>query len=266
MMFSTGLLLQLWLAGTKSWENFKGLRFFRASRRAKAVTLGVCLGLFMTQSRGPWIGCGFGLIIASIGFAKNRRRAATFAITGLIVALLVTSITLDKYSSSQAFKNGTGGETNQQTAAYRRNLIPLYEPLIAEGGIWGWGTPQVRYFGEVGYIKGQTSIDNEYIRLAMAQGYFGLGVFILILIASMWRAARFCATFRARQDVMFAYCMLGTILALSLTISTVALLDPMTQVAFILFGWTQSLRPTGNEQESLAPVATGRFAFKRVFA
>jgi hypothetical protein len=264
MIFSTGLLLQLWLAGTRSWEGSKALRFFRTSRRAKAITLGVLLGLFLTQSRGPWIGCAFGLAVASIGFAKNRKRAATFTLAGLLIALVATGIFLKSYAFDHKYE--AGGDQNQQNATYRAELIPTYMPLIAKGGIWGWGTPTVVFGRQAGWVAGLTSIDNEYIRIAMAQGYAGAVLFVLILVASIWRAARFCATFRERQDIMFAYCMLGALLALAFTLTTVALLDPMMQLAFLLFGWTQSLRPTGNQQKVLAPVATAPYSFKRVFA
>lgn len=266
MIFSTGLLLQFWLAGTKSWEGSKALRFFRPNRRATAITLAVVLGLFLTQSRGPWLGCIFGIIVASIGFAKDRRRAATIAITVLVVGSLVAGIGLKRYAFDQAYTNGGGGDQDQQNAAYRADLIPTYVPLIIQGGPWGWGTPDVIFRGEVGWIAGLTSVDNEYLRLGMAQGYVGLAVFIVILIASIYRATRFCITFRNRQDFTFAYCLLGALLAITFTLTTVALLDPMMQLSFLLFGWTQSLRPTGNEQEALAPAATGPFVFKRVFA
>ena len=266
MMFSTGLLLQIWLAGTQSWDSFKALRYFRVSRRAKIVTGAVCLGLFMTQSRGPWIGCGFGMIIASIGFAKDRRRAATYAIVGLILATAVTSIALDKYTSERAFSTKGGGDQDQQNAAYRRNLASIYEPLIMEGGLWGWGTPQISYQGTVGWVRGQTSIDNEYLRLGMAQGIFGLALFVLMLLAGIYRMIRMCATLRSKQDVTFAYCLLGTLLAFSFTLTTVSLGDPVLQIAFMIFGWTQSVRATGEETETLTQVSNQPFAFKRVFA
>lgn len=266
MMFSTGALLQLWLSGTKSWDGSKALRYFRTSRRAKVITGGVCLGLFMTQSRGPWIGFAFGLIIASIGFARNKRRAATFAIAGLIVAVAITTVVLDRYTAA-GYSDTNTGDQDRQNAEYRRNLFAVYSPLIAEGGIWGWGTPNLVFRGVIGWVKGQTSIDNEYIRLAMQQGYFGVGLLIIMLLASIYRMIRLCATLRNRQDIIFSYCILGSLLALAFTISTVALVDPMLQVAFMLFGWTQSIRPTGNENEALAPAATtGPFQFKRVFA
>jgi len=266
MVFSVGLLLQLWLSGTKSWEDSKVLRFFRADRRAKAVTAGVVLGLFLTQSRGPWIGCVFGLIVASIGFARDRRRATTFAIALLVVALVVAGIGLKKYAFDQAYTYGDGGDQDQQNAAYRADMIPIYLPLIAEGGLWGWGTPSVMFRGQVGYVAGLTSIDNEYLRMGMAQGYFGVTVFVLILIASIYRAARFCASFRNRQDIMLAFCLLGALLALSFSIATVALLAPMAHIAFLLIGWTQSLRPTDSQEAVLPPAATGPFTFKKVFA
>jgi len=206
------------------------------------------------------------LIVASIGFAKNRKRAAIVALTGLLVAITITSVVLDKYTSEQQYTYGAGGDQDQQNAAYRRNLIQTYLPLIVKGGLWGWGTPQVYWQGRLGYTRNQQSIDNEYIYVAMAQGYFGVTVFVLLLIASMWRAARFCTSFRNRQDIMFAYCVLGILLSLAFSLTTVSLGEPVMQIAFMLFGWIQSLRPTANQQEALEPIATAPFAFRRVFA
>jgi hypothetical protein len=260
MIFSVGLLLQLWLVGTKSWNDSKVLRFFQANRRPLAVTLAVCLGLAETQSRGPWIGCGFGLIIASIGFARNRRRAATWAIGTLIVAVLVTSVVLDKYTAQKT------ADQDQQNAEYRRNLYATYAPLVAQGGVWGWGQPTVMFRGAIGWTKEQTSIDNEYIRIAMLQGYFGFWIFLLIFVFVLLHLIRLCVTLRSRDDILFAYCMLGATLAMAFTLTTVYLGDPMMQLAFLFFGWAQSLRPTKEANAALPAVAASTYDFQRVFA
>lgn len=262
MVFSIGLLLQMWLVGTRSW-NSRLLGSFRSRRKPLIITLAVLMGLFMTQSRGPWIGCTFGLIIAAIGFARNRRLAAILALSGLAVALTVTSIVLNKYTNIDDTKTT---DRDQLNASYRRELIATYTPLIEEGGVWGWGTPQVVANGAIGYSRNQASIDNNYILVAMWQGYFGIGLLLLMYGLTLAHLIRLCATMRNRDDILFAYCMMGCVLATAFSSTTVSITNPMTQITFMLMGWSASIRPTGDRQEALAPVSTMPFAFKRVFA
>ena len=262
MVFSVGLLFQLWLVASKSWAPPTGkLRMLRSSRMPVYVTGAVVLGLFMTQSRGPWIGCAFGLIVASIGFARNRRRAAIFAISGFVVAVLATGIILNKYTDTS---NRTSDE-DQRNAEYRRNLIPLYLPLIEKGGLWGWGTPTLVNHGVLSWIAGHDSVDNEYIDLAMTQGYFGVSLLVLMLAFAMVNLIRKCITFQSRDDIIFAYCMLGSVISVAFTISTVFLGEPMVEILFLLLGWSQSVIPTRVLESATAPERAQPFVFERVF-
>lgn len=263
MIFSTGLLLQLWLAGTGSWNGTKFLSFFRSRKKPLYITLTMCLGLFMTQSRGPWIGCGFGLIVASIGFARDRRRAAVLALTGLTLAVAVAGVALNKYTAVDETKTT---DRDQLNASYRRNLIATYQPLIDQGGMWGWGTPIDQGNGAVGYSKSQTSIDNEYIRIAMWQGYVGVILFVVIMLLTILHLIRLCNSLRNRDDLVFAYCMLGSVVAMGFSLTTVYLGDPMMQIVFLFLGWSFSIRPSQSTEEARAALPTGRFAFQRVFA
>lgn len=262
MIFSTGLMLQLWLAGTKSWESTRFLRFIRSKKKPMYITLTILMGLFMTQSRGPWIGCGFGLIVASIGFSRNRRRAAILALSSLAVALTVTTVILNKYTDVDATKTD---DRDQLNASYRRDLITTYMPLIDQGGLWGWGTPEDLGNGTVGYTKNQTSIDNEYIRIAMWQGYVGAFLFVGMLLLSIGHLIKLCLTFRHREDILFAYCMLGAIIAMVFSLTTVYLGDPMEQIVFLVLGWSASVQTTRTVEQFQAPVAE-KYTFERVFA
>ena len=263
MIFSTGLLLQFWLVGTKSWSSSKFLRFIRSGHKPLYITLIIALGLFMTQSRGPWIGCGFGIIVASIGFARDRRRAATIAISILAIGGAITYVTLDKYTAVDDSKTT---DRDQLNASYRRELIATYTPLVEKGGLWGWGSPQPLSNGTAGYSTSQSSIDNEYILVAMWQGYAGFFLFVGMIVLTGIHLIRLCMRLRSREDILFAYCMLGCVLAMSFSASTVSLSDPMQQIWFLLMGWSISIQPTLTQEDRLAPVATGRFAFQRVFA
>jgi hypothetical protein len=132
--------------------------------------------------------------------------------------------------------------------------------------LWGWGTPELASNGTVGYSKDQTSIDNEYIRVAMWQGYVGIFLFVSMELLSIWQLIKLCISLRNREDILFCYCLLGAIVASAFSLTTVYLGDPMMQILFLMFGWAMSIRPTRSVEEIQVPLATGKYAFQRVFA
>jgi len=263
IMFSIGLMLQLWLVGTRGWNSQKLFGFLRLRRQSLVITLTIVLGLFMTQSRGPWIGCVFGLMVALIGFARDRKRAAVIALSVLAISATVTAVAINRYTDIDDSKVT---DRDQLNASYRRELITIYTPLIEQGGIWGWGTPQILYGGRGGYSTEHDSIDNDYLFVGMWQGYAGVGLLVTMIGLTFIHLVRLCITLRSREDILFAYCMLGAMVGIAFSASTVSLTDPMSQILYLLMGWSYSIRATRTQQGALAPVATSRFAFQRVFA
>jgi hypothetical protein len=262
MVFTDGLMIQLWLMSTKTWHSTRMLGFLRGRRKPLYITLAMVAGLIMTGSRGPWIGAFFGLIVTSIGFAKNRKRAAMIALSLLIVAGSVTYVVLDKYTDVDVNK---AQDADQQNAAYRRDLLLTYMPLIKDGGIFGHGTPMVFNNGMMGYSAHESSIDNEFLRVTLQQGYLGITLFVLILGSTMVHLIRLCVTMRNRDDVIMAYCFLGIMVSTSFTLTTVFLGDPMLQILFLIIGWSQSIRPTRSFANQAPVVRTQQFEFERVF-
>jgi hypothetical protein len=55
--------------------------------------------------------------------------------------------------------------------------------------------------------------------------------------------------------------MLGCVLAMAFSASTVSLSDPMQQIWFLLMGWSVSIRP-----KVVLSAKAQNFAFERVFA
>ena len=139
MVFTIGMMLQIWLVANKLWRAAKGSFFSRSQknlrRNAKVITFLVLAGLFMTQSRGPWIGCLLGFIFAGVGLTKNRKRSAIIAGVLFSICLSTSYVVLDNYTNVD---NVQDASTDQQDAIYRRELFTTYKPIIAEGGIWGW--------------------------------------------------------------------------------------------------------------------------------
>jgi Na+/H+-dicarboxylate symporter len=84
----------------------------------------------------------------------------------------------------------------------------------------------------------------------MAQGYFGAAVFIFCIILGVGRMLHLANTLGKRTDVLFVYCLLGAFIAVSFTLTTVYLAQPMVQLFFIILGWAQSI--TGVRKQSVS--------------
>jgi O-Antigen ligase len=275
MVFTIGFLLELWLVVTKRWRvtasKFTGSQS-KLRRNAKVITLAVLMGLFETQSRGPWIGCGLGLIVAVVGFTRNRKRSAIIAGVLLAITLTTAYIVLNRYTAADNYTSVQYEKDlpeEQQNAIYRRNLLTTYLPAIDRGGLWGWGypLPDAEGLGLDRFALRQPSIDNEYLRILVVQGYAGLTIFVLLLVTTISVLVKHSLAFRRRVDITFAYALLGIVAATGFALTTVYLGLPMMQLLFLIFGWSQSLKPTDTEggPEQLKAAAS-LYAFEKVYS
>jgi len=253
MVFTIGVMLQLWLLDRRRAEQgVNGLRA-KPERMQVCMLLAALLGVFIAQSRGPWIGCALGVMVASIGLAENRKRAAARMLTIVVIFAALTGAVLYKYTDTSAEKTkDLNADVDQRNAVYRRELIDTYIPMIKAGGVWGWGSPISVSVDSWGYGKTQASIDNEYIRLAIAQGYFGLTIFLVMIVGALVRLVRNAMRFKRREDIVLAYCLIGALIASASTLSTVFLGQPLMQLMFMIMGWSESLRP-GAEEAAIVP-------------
>jgi len=69
------------------------------------------------------------------------------------------------------------------------------------------------------------------------------------------------------EDQAFAFILLGAMAVFWISIATVYLGEQIPQIAFLLIGWSQSIR-SGSIASPSAPleVVRTRFAFKRIFS
>ncbi|HSY71380.1 MAG TPA: O-antigen ligase family protein [Alloacidobacterium sp.] len=213
--------------------------------------------LLLTQSRGPLLGAALAFAIIQIPKFKNTRRASIVMAVLLVLGGLAVYSYLDRYTASS---NDGAASEQQASAAYRRLLLENYKPIVEEGGWLGWSTisrPQVR---------GQESVDNEFLLVQLIQGRLGLILFVLIGADTVWRLIQSTWRFRRREDLYFAFSLLAAMGALWFTITTVYLGEQLPQIAFLLIGWSQSLHETQDGRaEHLSAPEIARFNFKRVF-
>ena len=228
MILFFGIVLALYLGYYHLWEpKFARFRQHPFSKSTVIIAT-LSLTLLMTQARGPWLGCLVAVPIAYIGRAKRTLRAA------VIVTLLVAVGGSLAYVGLKAYVNAAPTSDEQETAQYRQQLIDNYLPIAEQGGPWGWGQDFPR-------APGQGSIDNEYLLVALTQGWVGLlalGLIAVETVARMMMAAILAPT---QEDKYFAFSMLGIYLGMLLTIFTVFLGNQPFELFFLLAGWSQAL-------------------------
>jgi hypothetical protein len=212
-------------------EEAKHAIFSRA--KTKAMILLLTVTLLMTQARGPWIGQIFSLGIASIGKAKKPRLMA------VVVVAIFIFVGIPAYKSFKEYSSGPRKDygSEQETAQYRQELLDNYIPVAKEGGAWGWGR-------RIPVIRGQVSIDNEYLFVWLLQGYVGLVSFTLLLLDGIMSLIWLGIRARLRSDRAFIFSLLGIILGIAITVGTVYLGSQPYELFFLLIGWSQAVRLT----------------------
>ena len=256
MVFLMGLIYCLWLRmfapewGTR--KVFSGL-----SLTVRGLVLwAIVAGLLMTQSRGPWIGVALSLVLAGLLRKLTVPKAA--AVFVLIVAVLGVAAYYYGKQYTEVAPNQAASE-EQQNAIYRRELLKSYTPAIAARPVFGWGITTYPA------MNGQKSIDNEFLLLAVTQGFYGLALFLAILLGSMFRLFRLVSRPMSPEDRTLVFAHLAVLIGLTTTITTVFIGEQAMLLFFMFVGWVQGTNPArvgvANENAFMP-----KFAFQRVLS
>jgi hypothetical protein len=231
MMLFFGLVMTLWLGYNHLWEPKFKLARWLPGRKSAVIAWTIGIVLLMTQARGPWIGTIAAVPIALIG------RARRVAFTAVLVAVFLVVGGSAAYVGLKAYANADGPTTSseQENAQYRTELLDHYIPVAEAGGPWGWGQDFPR-------IAGQGSIDNEYLFVALTQGWVGLLAFCMIALESLYCMLYGALYNPTQRDRYFSYSLMGVFVGLLITIFTVFLGNQPYQLFFLLAGWSQAAR------------------------
>ena len=248
MIFLMGLVYCLWLRHVDPQWGRRPLTGWLPLNVRNAVLGGLVLGLAMTQSRGPWLG-----MLLALGFAMlTRRMSLGKAVVAFL--LLVTCFGGVLYHVGQKYTSVDLDQTateDQRSAVYRKQLLAAYAPVVAARPVFGWGILNYPV------MQGQKSIDNEYLLLAVTQGFFGLGLFLLIAGANIARLLAWVATPLAPDDRLLVSAHLAVQIGLLTTLATVYMGEQVTPMFFLITGWIH-----GMELRPVSPEAAG---FERIF-
>ena len=255
MVLLVGLLFSSWLGFVDSTRGVDKKYF--GVKQSTLFFGAIALGLFMTQSRGPWVGAVLAYMIARIGRAKKMRQAAIITMLLCAIGGTIGYIKAEQYTAGSIWD---AKDIEQENAIYRRELLDNYKPIVEKGGFFGYGVV------DWPRVPGQPSIDNEFLFLEITQGKLGFWTYILLAAEAVIAGLRAARRATQRTDVYFALCMLGCVLGLLLTLTTVYMGAQSYPLFFLLMGWSQSLRQTQTATATVPEATRARLRFRRVFA
>jgi hypothetical protein len=265
IVFATTLFLNTWLLEVNKNDRKNGMASRLGARLQKLERYQIpglmLLGfLLLTRSRGPILAAVLGGIVLQIPRFKNVKRASVIIAILLAIALSGAYLYFDKYTQA----NSSGETTEQQQSAmYRRQLLENYKPVLIQGGWLGWGVLSYPVF------PGQRSIDNEYLLVQITQGRLGFILLVIITAESLWHLVVCTWKFQNREDMVFAFTLLGVMVMMWMTYTTVFMGEQLPQITFMLIGWSQSLRDNTSRVGATAgaqDASLAKFGFKRVFS
>ncbi len=191
------------------------------------------LGLFMTMSRGPFLGAFIAVTIYLMG--QSRYRLTLFTICGVAIFFLSMPLSV-KINDYLSVTRATAKTAEQETAIYRKDLITNYTTVIKEKPLLGYGFMNLPQVGD------QVSIDNAYILYALNWGIICVLAVIGLIFGSI--LGLFKLAFSKDLNQMnrgVAWSLIGGIAGCSLSMGTVHLARPASTILFMWAAWSAAL-------------------------
>jgi O-antigen ligase len=255
-------LLCRWLSHVGLWEpKFEGIGAALPFTKSQILAFGLLAGLFMTLSRGPWLGAVCGVILASVGTRPDRRRALKRAAVILVGGGLLLYVVGKSYIEDSG---PTDAVEEQASAAYRAVLLDQYNTIAMERPIWGWGRANWPL------VPGMKSIDNNYLFVALGSGLAGTALFAAMLGAASLRlfASGYFVENLDPAERAFRFTMLGVVVATAISLGTVFLGSQLYPLLFLFLGWSEAcvISPPAAAEVSPEEPATAELVLMRVVA
>jgi hypothetical protein len=246
MVFLMGLVYCLWLrSADPDWGSRRLIHGLPFTGRGLSLAA-IVAGLLMTQSRGPWIGVGLALIFALLTrYLPVAKAVIVFA--SFCVVFAAGALYFANQYTATAIRQASSVE--QENAIYRRQLLINYTPMVMQRKAFGWGITTVPA------VNGQVSIDNEYLMLAVTEGFTGLAVFLAIVAGSAAKLLRIISQPIASEDRMLAFAHLSVLIGLMTTLATVYMGEQVVMLLFLLAGWVQAMHPAVERVQLVNPLA-----------
>ncbi len=256
--------LQRWLQWSDAWPHkIKQLDWVPWFTPAQFFTLMILGGVFSTLGKGQWLAGIVAAGIVIIGRSKKR----VMAMTAVIAVMIFVGIPLlAAFLSYASVGRANAADDNQETAAYRYELVTEYMDVAAEHLWWGWGLMK---WPE---IAGFESIDNHFLLTYLNHGVIAVTLLIGIIFGMMGRLIIHGMS-RPMTDPpgsSLAFTLAAIYLMYLIAVATVAMMYQSCTVFFIITGLSDAYLRTstwdGDQGGGKAKIApdTRKFKFLKV--
>jgi hypothetical protein len=255
---------QRWLQWSDAWPHkIKQLAWVPFFTPAQLFTLMILGGVVSTFGKGQWLAGFIAAGIVIIGRSKKRAASMTAVLSVLIIVGIPLLIAFLDYAS---VGRANALEVNQETAAYRYELIINYMDIAREHLWFGWGLMR---WPEV---PGSESIDNHFLLIYLNHGVIALTLLLGIIFGMMGRLIihGMSRPFSEPRGSSLAFTLAAMYLMYLIAIATVAMMYQSSTLFFIITGLSDAYLRTstwdgerGDGKIRIVP-DTRKFKFRKV--
>lgn len=265
IIFAVGFRLQRWLQWSQAWPKRWPVLPWWPLPVDVTLSLIMLAGMFMTLSRGPWIGAFLAVFVVLVGRLKWRWTAVIVLITAVT---LFTPVAIERFASYIEELRRVGDTHTEHTLVYRWDLMNTYIDLGMERLYLGWGRTQYPK------IPGQRSIDNHFLLFFLMHGIIAVSllVFMMVLMSIRLFFHDMRLPIADPPGSGLGFTLSSLYLVYGWSIATVFLGEQSLPLLFILMGWSEGyLRyektrrlQTNTESNTTVNTAEKNIRFKRI--
>jgi hypothetical protein len=264
VIMAVGYRFQRWLQWSDAWPyKMKQLAWVPFFTPAQFFTLMILGGVVSTFGKGQWLAGIVAAGIVIIGRSKKRAAAMTAVLSVMIFVGIPLLIAFLKYAS---VGRENAADDNQETAAYRYELVTEYMDVANEKFWWGWG---LMHWPE---IHGFESIDNHFLLTYLNHGFIAVTLLLGIIFGMMGRLVihGMSQPIAEPRGSSLAFTLAAMFLMYLIAVATVAMMYQSSTLFFIITGLSDAyLRMSTGDGDSSdgktkAAPDTRKFKFKKV--
>lgn len=264
IMMIVAFRFQRWLHWSGAWpEKFTSERWkWIPISPALLLSLWTTLALLTTVAKGSWLAS---IIASSVTFIGKSKQRSLMMVATVVFLVGIGIPVVGAFLSWASVGRENALTDNQETAAYRYELIEEYMEIGDEKEWFGWGLtawPKV---------PGMESIDNYFLLLYLMHGKIAVYLLVYILFGTMIRLIVF-AMKKSNPEPLgssLAFTMAAIYLGYIVAIATVFMGFQTATMIMMITGWAEaymrSAVPDGKKIEAKEnQVLKQGFQFRRV--
>jgi hypothetical protein len=264
VIMAVGYRLQRWLQWSEAWpDKIKQLNWVPWLTPTQFFTFMILGGVFSTLGKGQWLAGIIAAGIVIIGRSKKRAAAMTAVLSVMVGVGIPLLIVFLNYAS---VGRANAADDNQETAAYRYELVTEYMDEASEHLWFGWGLMQ---WPE---IHGFESIDNHFLLTYLNHGVIAVTLLLGLIFGMMGRLIihGMSNPLSEPRGSSLAFTLAAIFLMYLIAVATVAMMYQSCTLFFIITGlsdaYLRTSRWDGDQGDGKTKTVpdTRKFKFRKV--